>query len=101
MTPTFLGIIGLCANILGTVLLAFSLGVYINLLQLTINAHELFIASYSDITKPTIRINSADFQMYKDKKRASLFVWIGLVFIILGYSLQIGVYFYVKENSIS
>ncbi|MEJ5266529.1 MAG: hypothetical protein WHW07_01815 [Bacteroidales bacterium] len=93
MILTELNIIGLCANILGTIILAFSLEAYISSMRLAIDAHELFILSYLNPNRgPIVQVNGTDVHMIRDKKRATLFSWIGIVLVIIGFVCQIVAY---------
>ena len=93
MTVTELNIIGLSANILGTIILAFSLAAYIRSMRLAIDAHELFILSYLHPSKgPIVQVTGTDIHMNRDKKKASLFSWIGVVLVIVGFICQIIAY---------
>jgi|694.fasta_scaffold52230_4 hypothetical protein len=93
MTMTELNIIGLCANILGTITLAFSLGAYIRSIRLAIDAHELFILSYLNPNRgPIVQVTGTDIHMNRDKKIASLFSWIGVVLVVVGFCCQIIAY---------
>ncbi len=93
MTLTELNIIGLCANILGTIILAFSLGAYIRSMRLAIDAHELFILSYLHPNRgPIVQVTGTNVHMNRDKKRASLFSWIGVLLVIFGFICQIITY---------
>jgi hypothetical protein len=78
MTPTTLNIIGLVCNIIGTVILAFSLNNYIRSMRLAIDAHELYILSVNHPTKPVVQVTGTDFHMNRDKKKRQYFL--GLVF---------------------
>lgn len=92
MTPTTLNIIGLICNITGTVILAFSLNSYIRSMRLAIDAHELYILSVNHPTKPVVQVTGTDVHMNRDKKKASIFSWIGVFLVIAGFLCQLSSY---------
>jgi len=89
MTPTTLNIIGLVSNILGTIILAFSLSGYISSLRLAVDAHELFIISLNHPTKPIVQVTGTNVHMNRDKKKSTIFSWFGVLFIVLGFVFQL------------
>jgi hypothetical protein len=91
ITPTSLNIAGLIFNILGTIILAFSLNGYIRSMRLAIDAHELYILSVNstDKSKPIIQITGTDVHMNRDRKRAGLFSWLGIFLVVAGFVLQL------------
>lgn len=89
MTPTTLNIIGLTSNIIGTVILAFSLNSYIRSIRLAIDAHELYILSVNNPTRPTIQVTGAGVHMNRDKKHATVFSWIGVILVVAGFISQL------------
>ena len=93
MTPTTLNIIGLGCNILGTIILAFSLSAYISSMRLAIDGHELFIMSYNHPTKPIVQVTGTDTHMNRDKKKSSFFSWLGVVLVVFGFISQLTSYF--------
>lgn len=92
MTPTTINIIGLTANIIGTVILAFSLGAYIRSMRLAIDAHELYILSVNHPTRPVVQVTGTDVHMNRDKKIASFFSWLGVILVIGGFVCQLSTY---------
>lgn len=88
-----LNIIGLIANIIGTIILAFSLSSYIRSIRMAIDAHELFVISHNHPTKPIIQISGTDIHMNRDKKRATLFSWLGVSLVVIGFICQLSSYF--------
>lgn len=92
MTPTTLNIIGLVCNIIGTVILAFSLNNYIRSMRLAIDAHELYILSVNHPTKPVVQVTGTDVHMNRDKKKASFFSRIGVFLVIAGFLFQLSSY---------
>jgi len=90
-----LNVAGLIANILGTLILAFSLNGYIKSMRLAIDAHELFIVSYNHPNKklPIVHVTGTDEHMNKDRTRSSRFSWIGIFFVVAGFGLQLISYF--------
>lgn len=90
MTIIELNIIGLSANILGTIILAFCLGSYISSMRLAIDGHELFILSLMHPKKgPIIQVTGTDTHMKRDRKRANIFSWIGVTLVVVGFAFQI------------
>lgn len=91
MTATALNIFGLVANIVGTIILAFSLNSYISSMRLAINAHELFMASFDD-PRGTYVVTGTDVHMNKGRKKASFFSWLGVILVVAGFLLQLFAY---------
>jgi hypothetical protein len=89
MTPTLLNIIGLVSNILGTIILAFSLSAYISSMRLAIDGHELFIMSYFNPNRPIVQVTGTDVHMNRDKKKSSFFSLLGVVLVVLGFVCQL------------
>lgn len=92
MTPTTLNIIGLVCNIIGTVILAFSMNSYIRSMRLAIDAHELYILSVNHPTKSVVQVTGTDVHMNRDKKKASIFSWIGVFLVVAGFFCQLSSY---------
>jgi hypothetical protein len=84
-----LNIIGLIANIIGTIILAFSISGYIKSMRLAIDGHEFFILSYFHPQKPTVQVTGTDVHMNRDEKKYSIFTWIGIIFVISGFTCQL------------
>jgi len=84
-----LNIIGLIANIIGTIILAFSISGYIKSMRLAIDGHELFIVSYLTPHKPVVQVTGTDEHMNRDEKKYSIFTWIGIIFVISGFTCQL------------
>ncbi|MES2728283.1 MAG: hypothetical protein V4643_14335 [Bacteroidota bacterium] len=93
MTPTTLNIVGLTSNIIGTVILAFSLNNYIRSMRLAIDAHELYILSVNNPTQPIVQVIGTDVHMNRDKKRATFFSWLGVALVVAGFLCQLYSYF--------
>ncbi len=93
MTQTALNIIGLFANISGTVILAFSLNNYIRSIRNAINAHEIYIRSVNDPLLPKIVISGTDQHMNRDKKTSNLVTLIGIILVVAGFVFQLYSYF--------
>ena len=93
MTQTTLNIIGLFANISGTVILAFSLNNYIRSIRNAINAHDIYIKSVNDPSLPKIIITGTDQHLNRDKKSSNLFTLIGVILVIAGFVFQLYSYF--------
>jgi hypothetical protein len=89
MTQTALNIIGLFANILGTVILAFSLNNYIRSIRNAINAHEIYIRSVNDPSLPKIVISGTDQHMNRDKKTSNVVTLIGIILVVAGFVFQL------------
>ena len=90
-----LNVAGLIANILGTIILAFSLNGYIKSMRLAIDAHELFIFSFNHPNKklPVVHVTGTDEHMNRDRKISSRFSWVGIFFVVTGFVLQLISYF--------
>jgi len=89
MTQTALNIIGLFANISGTVILAFSLNNYIRSIRNAINAHEIYIRSVNDPSLPKIVISGTDQHMNRDKKTSNVVTLIGIILVVAGFVFQL------------
>ncbi|MTH14148.1 hypothetical protein [Flavobacterium sp. LC2016-01] len=92
MTSTTLNIIGLITNIVGTIILAFSLNKYIRSIRMAIDAHELFIKSICHPTKPVIQVTGTNSHMNRDKKIAAILSWLGVGLVLLGFIFQLASY---------
>ena len=92
---TTLNVIGLTANIIGTIILAFSLSSYIRSMRLAIDGHELYILSvnHPDKRKPIVQVTGTDTHMERDRKRSGTLSWIGIFFVIAGFVMQLWSYF--------
>ena len=84
-----LSIVGLVANIIETIILAFSINGYIKSMRLAIDGHELFIISYLQPPKPIVQVTGTDIHMNKDKRIYSMLSWIGVIFVIGGFICQL------------
>ena len=90
LTPTSLNIIGLIANIIGTVILAFSINGYIKSMRMAIDAHELYILSVNDKQGgPIYQITGTDVHMNRDRKRGGIFTILGILFVLVGFLTQL------------
>ena len=89
MTPTTLNIIGLVANIIGTIILAFSLSAYISSMRLAIDAHELYILSINHSTLPIAQVTGTNNHLNRDKKKSVIFSWLGVVLVVVGFICQL------------
>ena len=92
MTPTTLNIIGLVANIIGTIILAFSLSAYISSMRLAIDAHELYILSVNHPTRPIVQVTGTDEHLNRDEKKSAFFSWLGVVLVVVGFICQLTSY---------
>ncbi len=92
MTPTTLNIIGLVANIIGTIILAFSLSAYISSIRLAIDAHELYILSVTHPAKPIVRVTGTDVHLNRDEKKSAFFSWLGVILVVVGFICQLTSY---------
>ncbi len=92
MVSTSLNIIGLIANIIGTVILAFSLSSYISSMRIAIDVHELFINSLSHSTQPVVQVTGTDVHMNRDKIRSTCFSLLGVSLVVIGFVCQLSSY---------
>ncbi len=92
MTPATLNIIGLVANIIGTIILAFSLSAYIRSMRLAIDAHELYILSVAHPTKPIVRVTGTVVHLNRDKQKSAHFSWLGVILVVIGFFCQLTSY---------
>lgn len=86
---TFLSIIGLSLNIIGTIILAYSLSSYIRSMRLAIDANYTSILSFSQNNLPKIVISGTDKHMDNDKKNSGLYTRIGVILILIGFVFQL------------
>ena len=91
MTPSTLNILGLVSNIIGTIILAFSLGAYIRAMRLAIDGHELFILSHND-PRGQVQVTGTDVHLERGKKIAKYFSWIGVLLVVAGFACQLTSY---------
>lgn len=89
MTTETLNIIGLVCNIIGTIILAFSLNSYIRSIRLAIDAHELYILSVNHPTRPIIQVTGTNVHMSRDKKKATIISWLGVLLVVAGFICQL------------
>jgi hypothetical protein len=90
MSSNTLNILGLCSNLLGTFVLAASLGFYISSLRLSIGKLEMYIKSYLT-SKPGAAIHTAEnsFQTPIGGHWSAYTVWVGVALIVIGFTLQL------------
>jgi hypothetical protein len=95
ITATCFNVAGLIANIIGTIILAFSLNGYIKSIRLAIDAHELYILSVNHPNRrlPIYQVTGTDTHMNRDRRRSGIFSWVGLFFVLAGFALQLYSYF--------
>lgn len=89
MKPETLNIIGLSANIIGTIILSFSISGYIRSMRIAIDAHELYIISQNHPTLPPVQVTGTDWHMNRDKKWSTFFTTIGVIFVLFGFAFQL------------
>lgn len=89
MDSLILNIIGLLSNIIGSIILAFSLGSYISSLRLAIDAHELQLLSILNPNKPLIQVTGVDVHLNRDNKLSNIKTWVGVILLIGGFIIQI------------
>lgn len=89
MTPNTLNVIGLVCNIIGTLILAFSLNSYIRSMRLAIDTHELYILSVNNPTRPIIQFTGTHVHMNRGKKKATIFSWVGVFLVVTGFASQL------------
>ena len=89
MAPTSLNILGLSLNIFGTVIIAFSLNVYMKSIRLAIEAHEVSIDSIIDPKKTPTLFKGIEKHLSKGKTYSAIFTWIGLAIVVVGFICQL------------
>ena len=97
MTLTALNIVGLSSNLIGTFILATSLGFYISSLRSAIDRLEMYVKTYMTMKteQPTHTvIKSIHFPT--EKKWAVYVSWLGVVLIAIGITLQLFVYLFLS-----
>lgn len=93
MTATIFNIVGLVSNIVGTIILAFSLSKYIRSMRMAIDAHELYITSVNNTRGPIVKVTGTEVHMNRDEKYASFFSWLGVILVALGFICQLSSFF--------
>ena len=82
-----ISIIGLFLNTIGSVLLAFSLGKTINMINTSLVALEAFKDSFLS-GREIVSFTGMDLQRSKALKKSKNLTIIGLIFLIVGFLLQ-------------
>ena len=90
MTPTALNIFGLVSNIIGTIILAFSLNKYIQAIRIAIDAHEESINSFGEQVQ--IIVTGSPIHLEKGKKITKYLSWIGVLLVVAGFICQLTSY---------
>lgn len=83
-----IAIIGLLANLIGTLILALALGKYYKWINNSLDVHELFIDSYSN-NKDVIAVTGTDRHRANTYKTAKKWMVLGIIMILLGFALQL------------
>lgn len=92
MNKDCVNIIGLVLNIIGTIILAFSLNAFLNAVKLSLKAVE--IERLSKIShKPRLIITGTDNHLTKGEKKSNALLKFGITLVILGFILQLIPYF--------
>jgi len=89
-----LNLVGLCLNILGSIILAFSLGSLLRAILLALKAKELEILSMQHPIKQALKVTGIETHLNKGKKRAANFSWLGVILVIGGFVFQICAFFF-------
>lgn len=88
ITISTLNILGLSAGIIGTIILAISLGRFLKALRLAVTAHEIFIES-SLRGGNIVQITGTDLHIARGSKNAASLTVTGLVLVVIGFTLQL------------
>lgn len=85
----FLNVIGLIFNIIGTIILAFSLSTYLRSIRLAIDAHEVSILSLGQNQLPKVVVTGTDKHMDVDKQKSNICTKAGVIIVLLGFIFQL------------
>ena len=92
MTLTVLNIVGLCLNLIGSFILAASLGLYISSLRSAIDRLEMYVKSYMSMETRPSPITGKNIHFTNERKWPVYFTWLGVAFIATGYAIQLFVF---------
>jgi hypothetical protein len=84
-----LNVIGLILNILGTIILAFSLTAFLKAIKLSLNAIELERLSEIHPTKPSLKVTGTDVHVKNGERKSNFLLWLGIILVILGFIFQL------------
>lgn len=87
-------LLGLIANLIGTLILAFAMGAYYKWINFSLDAHETFIASVSN-GGDVFAITGTDIHRSHTYKSANIWMMIGAFLIVIGFAMQL---FVVKDQ---
>lgn len=79
-----INVIGLSSGFIGSLILAFSLSSIVSMLSLVVSAHELNSVSNGEAV-----VTGLDIHMDKSRKTAGFWTKTGLLFLAVGFALQI------------
>ena len=79
-----LNIVGLSCGMIGSVILAFSLSSIISMLSLVVSSKEL-----ESVSNGSARVTELDKHMSKSKIISTFWTVVGLLFLIVGFALQL------------
>lgn len=80
--------IGLSANILGSIILTWDVARFFKVVKLTLDAHQIYIDSYMSNGGIYV-IKGTNKHLEKQSWRSNYLTVVGIVLIILGFSLQL------------
>ena len=90
MTLTALNILGLCSDIIGIFILSISLGFYISSLRSAIDRLEMYVKICMTLEAgQTIHTAVKKMHFPVTKKWSIYLSWIGVVFIAIGFTIQL------------
>jgi hypothetical protein len=89
-TTTILNIAGLSLGFIGTLVVAFSAGLYFRLVDASIGALETTIGALLNPSSGIVPlIKGLDRHREREMRRSSIRLWVGLALIALGFALQL------------
>lgn len=95
MTLTALNIYGLCSNLIGLFILAISLGFYISSLRSAIDRLEMYVKVCMTLEAgQTIHTTVKNLHFPNTKKWSVYLSWLGVVFIAIGFTIQLFVFLF-------
>lgn len=84
-----LNVIGLILNIVGTIILAFSLTAFLKAVKLSLDAIELEKLSEFHPTKPSLKVTGTNIHLKNGERKSNFWLWLGILMVILGFIFQL------------
>ena len=82
--------IGLISNIVGTIILAFSINAYIGGLLIMLTGHEVTLLSMLNTQrKPVVQFTGTDTHVERGRKTSQKLLIIGLLMVVAGFAFEL------------